>query len=66
MAQRLLDRGEEWMLEKGVQESVTYTDKHNLKLQKLYLGHGYTLTDMPDDFVKLSKSLGNQADFSLK
>jgi GNAT superfamily N-acetyltransferase len=57
VAQKLLNRGEEWMLEKGIQEAVTYTDRHNLKLQKLYLGYGYCLSEMPNEFVKLSKSL---------
>lgn len=57
VASSLLDAGEAWMLEQGQVLAATYTDKQNTKLQRLYLGRGYRMTTMPNDFVKLAKSL---------
>jgi GNAT superfamily N-acetyltransferase len=57
LAIRLLKRGEEWMLTQGMSVAATYTDKHNTKLHKLYLGQGYQMSPMPKSFVKLSKPL---------
>jgi len=56
-ASALLARGERWMIEQGMREALTYTEEGNIKLQKLYLGHGYTMSPMPKRFVKLAKPL---------
>ena len=45
------------MIDNGMNESITYTDKNNIKLQNLYISNGYIMSEMPDDFVKLSKCL---------
>ena len=57
VATRLIERGEQWMIGQDLKEAVTYTDGNNSKLQSLYLKHGYEMTSMPGDFVKLSKPL---------
>ena len=57
VATLLLNQGERWMLENGMSTAVTYTDVDNNKLQNLYLRHGYTLSRMPNQFVKLAKNL---------
>lgn len=57
VATALLQRGEAWMLEQGLTEAITYTDKENTRLQQLYIEHGYTLSPMPEQFVKLAKAL---------
>lgn len=57
VATQLLDAGERWMRERGMPLSVTYTDADNVKLQRLYIRHGYTLSEMPEHFVKLTKRL---------
>ena len=57
VAKLLLDQGEAWIREHDLSEAVTYTEKDNIKLQNLYLEHGYKLSPMPKDFVKLAKSL---------
>ncbi|MCP4165730.1 MAG: GNAT family N-acetyltransferase [Chloroflexi bacterium] len=57
VASLLLKRGERWMVERGQHEAVTYTDEDNTRLQALYIKHGYTLSAMPNQFVKLAKVL---------
>ncbi|MEE2834662.1 MAG: hypothetical protein VYB65_01430 [Myxococcota bacterium] len=57
MAIRLLATGERWMLEQGLSVAATYTEENNTKLQQLYLGRGYSMTEMPKSFVKLAKAL---------
>ena len=58
VAAELLQAGEAWMVEHGMKRAVTYTDRENEPLKKLYLAHGYGEKEMPNDFVALSKSLG--------
>ncbi len=57
IASRLLDRGEQWMRDQQMSIAATYTDKENRKLQALYIGRGYDMSPMPNDFVKLAKVL---------
>lgn len=57
IASALVERGERWMLEHSMTRAVTYTDKNNTRLHRLFAKHGYTLTPMPRDFVALSKEL---------
>ncbi len=57
VATLLRNQGEQWMLENEMATAVTYTDKDNTKLQNLYLRHGYTMSSMPNEFVKLAKIL---------
>jgi GNAT superfamily N-acetyltransferase len=57
IADRLLDRGEAWMIEQGMTLAATYTDRNNRKLIRLYERRGYKKMDMPGDFVRLSRPL---------
>ena len=57
IAAELLKTGENWMREQGMKKAVTYTDVDNAALQKLYLEQGYELSEMPNNFVALSKRL---------
>ena len=57
VATLLLQQGEAWMRQHNMPEAVTYTDQDNVKLQNLYIRHGYTMSDMPQEFVKLAKLL---------
>lgn len=60
VALRLLRAGEAWMVERGLRTAVTYTDVGNEPLQRLYLGQGYELSNMPNSFVALRKPLGDR------
>ncbi len=60
IATKLLKQGEQWMVRQGMKTAVTYTDKDNEKLQKLYIGQGYEMMPMPKEFVKLEKSLAQE------
>ena len=57
VAAELLHAGEVWMIEHGMKKAVTYTDRENEPLKKLYLSHGYGEKEMPNNFVALSKAL---------
>ncbi len=57
IASALLEQGESWMREQGMQWAATNTDKGNTKLQQLYLKYGYQMHSMPDNFVQLRKAL---------
>ena len=57
VAKMLLKQGEEWMRQQEMAVAVTYTDRDNVKLQNLYLTHGYEMSEMPKRFVKLAKPL---------
>jgi ribosomal protein S18 acetylase RimI-like enzyme len=57
IAALLLSRGEEWMTARGLPEAATYTDENNVKLINLYFKHGYQITDMRSQMVRLAKSL---------
>ena len=57
VAIRLLATGEQWMLDQGLSVAATYTEENNTRLQNLYLGRGYSMTEMPKRFVKLAKPL---------
>lgn len=61
VATSLLARGEAWMQERGLTEAVTYTDEDNTRLQNLYLGRGYSMSGMPERFVKLARRLPARA-----
>ena len=60
VATTLLKQGEQWMVGQGMRTAVTYTDKENEKLQKLYIGQGYEMTPVTKEFVKLEKSLAHE------
>ncbi len=57
VASALLARGERWMLDHGMTKAATYTDEGNTKVQRLFVGHGYSIRSMPENFVALSKVL---------
>lgn len=57
VASLLVEHGEEWMRNLGAERAVTYTDEHNLPLQRLMIRRGYRLEPMPDGFVGLVKEL---------
>ena len=57
IASRLLKRGEEWMVEQGLNRARTYTHEDNPGLQQLCIAHGYSMKPMPDQFVVLEKAL---------
>jgi GNAT superfamily N-acetyltransferase len=57
VATSLLRRGEEWMLEYGLMEAVTYTSDSNMKLINLLGKHGYRIVDSRSEMVRLAKPL---------
>ena len=61
IADRLLDRGEAWLLAQGMTELATWTSSTNLRLIRLYEKHGYAITESgPNDgttMVRLTKAL---------
>jgi len=61
LADRLLDRGEAWLLAQGMTELATWTSSTNLRLIRLYEKHGYAITESgPNDgtlMVRLTKTL---------
>lgn len=57
IANGLVLRGEEWMLEHGLAEAVTYTSDSNVKLINLYRKHGYEIVAAKSEMVKLAKPL---------
>ena len=57
IANRLLLRGEEWMLQHGLTEAITYTSDSNVKLINLYRKHGYDIVAAESEMVKLAKTL---------
>lgn len=56
-AQALLDRGEAWMRERRMSRALTYTDRDNEPLKKLFTERGYRCDPMPNEFVALSKDI---------
>jgi len=61
LADRLLDRGEQWIREHGLDEAATWTSSTNVKLIRLYEKHGYAITDSGMNgehrMVRLTKAL---------
>ncbi len=61
IADRLLDRGEDWIRAQGMVEAATWTSAANLRLIRLYEKHGYAVTEQaPNDgttMVRLTKAL---------
>ena len=57
VANALIERGEAWMHTQGMTRAATLTDAHNTKLHELFFARGYSLTPLPDDFVRLSRTL---------
>ncbi len=57
LAIALLAHGEAWMRAHGLTEAATFTDTFNTKLQKLYIGRGYVMSDAGGGFVRLAKGL---------
>ncbi len=57
VASQLIGQGEGWMEQHQMTRFVTYTDKNNTKLQRLFSRHGYDLSPMDRDFVMLSKQI---------
>jgi GNAT superfamily N-acetyltransferase len=58
VATRLLLAGEAWMRAHQLPEAATFTGDHNTKLIQLYQRHGYTLSAVPPEMVRLSKRFG--------
>jgi GNAT superfamily N-acetyltransferase len=61
LADRLLDRGEAWLLARGMTESATWTSSTNVRLIRLYEKHGYAITESGPNgetmMVRLTKAL---------
>jgi len=61
LADRLLERGEQWIRERGLDEAATWTSSANVKLIRLYEKHGYAITDSGMNgehrMVRLTKAL---------
>lgn len=59
VASQLIDSGEKWIEDRGLLESVTYTDQGNKKLIELYYGRGYKITSRDEEkqMVILSRKL---------
>jgi GNAT superfamily N-acetyltransferase len=59
IADALLIRGEQWMIEHGMTEALTYTSDSNTKLINLYRKHGYevTVTDAEKQMIGMTKIL---------
>ena len=45
LADRLLDRGEDWLRGQGMTELATWTSSTNVRLIRLYEKHGYAVTE---------------------
>ncbi len=58
VATALLDRGEGWMRDHGLQAAMTHTSPTNTKLKNLYLGRGYNVVATTRDFITLRKAMG--------
>jgi GNAT superfamily N-acetyltransferase len=56
-AGELIRHAEGWMRARGMTIAVTYTDRGNEKLQTLFTARGYSMSPMPEDFVRLAKEL---------
>lgn len=57
VATSLLRRGEEWMLQHGMTEAVTYTSDTNVNLINLLGQNGYRMVDAGSEMVRLAKPL---------
>jgi len=57
VARELLQQGEDWMRQLGLQRAATYTAEDNVKLHQLYLSQGYQLVPGENGFVQLIKVL---------
>jgi len=61
LADRLLDRGEAWIRERGMTEAATWTSATNLGLIRLYEKHGYAVNETAVNegttMVRLAKAL---------
>ena len=61
LADRLLDRGEAWILAQGMTEAATWTSARNERLIRLYGKHGYAVTESGSNdgttMVRLTKAL---------
>lgn len=63
VARRLLQAGEQWFMSIGLRVFSTWTSAINIKLIKLYEGHGYRITESGNNevtetpMVKLSKTI---------
>jgi GNAT superfamily N-acetyltransferase len=57
VAAKLLEEGENWILENGLLDSETHTAKDNLKLIQLFRKNGYTQSPGENQMVILRKKL---------
>ncbi len=61
LADRLLDRGEQWLRGQGMSEAATWTSATNVRLIRLYEKHGYAITETGVNdgtpMVRLTKAL---------
>jgi GNAT superfamily N-acetyltransferase len=60
IASALLRAGEDWMCAQDMTEAVSFTDAANAPLQRLYERHGYAVTRIEEEWVKLSRPLGQE------
>ncbi len=57
-ARALLERGEEWMLERGMREAATWTATTNQPLHELFQRLGYAIVEESGEMVRLWRRLG--------
>lgn len=57
VAQRLIERGERWLIDRGMAELHTYTDVGNLKLIRLFQGKGFRVMEEKNEFAILVKRI---------
>ncbi|MCP4094364.1 MAG: GNAT family N-acetyltransferase [Planctomycetes bacterium] len=58
LASRLLDVGEKWMLEQGLDRAVTDTSKTNSRLIQLFEERGYEVELKTEEMLRLGKKIG--------
>ncbi len=56
LAKALVQKGEEWMKERGMATAFTYTDENNEPLKMLFLSLGYEVAEIKNEFAILRKT----------
>ena len=57
LARALIAKGENWMIERGMNKAVTYTDPGNAPLLKLFESQGYRIIETRGEFAVVVKNL---------
>jgi GNAT superfamily N-acetyltransferase len=57
IAKTLIARGESWMVERGMNKAVTYTDPSNTPLLNLFKSLGYRVDEIKNGFAVVVKDL---------